>query len=387
MNKSGVRWIPRPSQTELLEYNLILRYGMKKELPSIFPFLLLSLIALLTGLWAGLVRLGWSIPALTPSLPMQHGPLMVSGFLGTLIALERVAALRQRWMFAAPLFSGLGWIASLALPGLWLGPLLITLGSLATTGILAVMVRREPKIYIVAMAVGVSCWLVGNLFWLFRTPIPLVVWWWAAFLVLTIAGERLELSRVLRLREKHYRLFAAAAGLFLLGAALYTTLPEIGARVTGMGMLALAAWLIRYDIARRNLRHAIPLTRFIATCLFTGYLWLGLSGLLNILYGAQYGGLIYDALLHSVFIGFVFSMIFGHAPIILPALTGLPVVFRPIFYGHLILLHLSLALRVTGDLLPIAVIRRWGGLLNEVAVLLFLVVTVSTVVMARRRSA
>ena len=263
---------------------------MKKEFQVIIPFLGLSMLAILAGLWAGLVRLGWSIPALISSLPMQHGPLMISGFLGTVIALERVAALRQRWMFAAPLLSGIGWIFSLALPWLIVGPLLTTLGSLFAAGILAVIVRREPKIYTAVMAVGALCWLAGNLFWLLGTPISLVVWWWAAFLVLTIAGERLELSRVLRLKTRHYQLFTFAAVLFLLGVVAHMIYPEVGARIAGAGMLALSAWLLRYDIARRNIRHAVPLTRFIAICLFTGYFWLGLSGLMNLWFGAQYGG-------------------------------------------------------------------------------------------------
>jgi hypothetical protein len=46
--------------------------------------------------------------------------------------------------------------------------------------------------------------------------------------------------------------------------------------------------------------------------------------------------------------------------------------FRPIFYLHLGLLHLSLLLRVSGDLLPWLAGRQWGGLLNVVAILLFL---------------
>jgi len=33
---------------------------------------------------------------------------MVSGFLGTLISLERAVALKARWPYAAPLLSGLG---------------------------------------------------------------------------------------------------------------------------------------------------------------------------------------------------------------------------------------------------------------------------------------
>lgn len=350
-----------------------------------FPLLALAAAALLFGLWAGLLRLGWRLPI--PQVAAEHGPLMVSGFLGTLISLERVAALRKPWMFAAPLFSGLGWVAGLVLPWTALGPLLITFGSLVFVGILAVMLRREPKIFILSMAVGVVSWLVGNLFWLAGVPIFRLVLWWAAFLVLTIAGERLELSRVLRLGPRQMRLFLAAALIFLFGVILSTWFADLGARLAGLGMVALALWLVRFDIARRNLRHPAPLTRYIAICLFAGYIWLLASGVLTLFYGAQQAGAIYDALLHTVFVGFVFSMIFGHAPIILPALTGLPVVFRPVFYVHLVLLHASLVLRVAGDLLGQAGARRWGGLLNEVAVLLFLAVTIFTVARSRRKIA
>lgn len=49
------------------------------------PLLLASAgFTLLTAMWAGLLRLGWNWPPLQPTLPMLHGPLMVSGFLGTL---------------------------------------------------------------------------------------------------------------------------------------------------------------------------------------------------------------------------------------------------------------------------------------------------------------
>ncbi len=51
------------------------------------PLLALSILALLAGLWAGLLRLGWSLPPIQPGLYVAHGPLMVCGFLGTLISL------------------------------------------------------------------------------------------------------------------------------------------------------------------------------------------------------------------------------------------------------------------------------------------------------------
>jgi hypothetical protein len=49
-----------------------------------------------------------------------------------------------------------------------------------------------------------------------------------------------------------------------------------------------------------------------------------------------------------------------------------PVPFRPTFYAHLVLLHLSLMLRVAGDLAAWWPARRWGGLLNGLVLVLFL---------------
>ena len=137
--------------------------------------------------------------------------------------------------------------------------------------------------------------------------------------------------------------------------------------------MALSAWLLVFDIARRNLRHPAPLTRYIARCLFLGYFWLALGGVLWLVSDANglYAGPRYDAILHSVFVGFVFSMIFGHAPIILPALLRIPVPFRPRLYAPLLLLHASLALRVAGQLGGWPWAWQWGGLGNAAAILLF----------------
>ena len=379
-----MRW--RKENNPYFSYKGDMTSDTHKQLRVILPLLALSVLALLAGLWSGLLRLGWMLPVLLPALPVEHGSLMISGFLGTLIALERVAALRQKWMFGAVLSSGLGWLLGLLFPESIIGPALITLGSLLTVGILGVIVRRETQIYTITMAIGSVCWLGGNLLWISGMPVPRVVWWWAAFLVLTIAGERLELSRVLRLAGRQYQLFSLAAALFLTGVLLSAWLPDIGARVCGLGLLALSAWLLRYDLARRNLRHRLPLTRFIAVCLFGGYLWLGFSGALSLVVGAQTAGPLYDAVLHAVFLGFVFSMIFGHAPIILPALTGILVVFRPLFYLPLGLLHASLALRLAGDLFGWSAARKWGGMINEITILAFIGIFAWSVIKENQKS-
>src|SRR5215510_14508629 len=83
-------------------------------------------ISLLTGLWAGLARMGWLLPTPYNQFVLVHGPLMVVGFLGTLIGLERAVALKQSWAYGIPVLSALS-----ALSGL-VGGLLELTASLAT---------------------------------------------------------------------------------------------------------------------------------------------------------------------------------------------------------------------------------------------------------------
>ena len=359
------------------------RYNINKMKLQIrfIPFIALAILALLFAMWAGLLRLGWSLPTM-PNLALAHGPLMICGFLGVLIPLERAVAIGQRWMFAVPVLSGLGWIAALLSPSL--GSLLFTLGSLGTLAILGVMVKREPHMHTITMAAGALAWVIGNVLWMFGFPIYQILLWWMSFLILTIGGERLELNRVLRPALGQIRTFGIFAAALLAAALLAVFNMNWGARLGGLSMLALSLWFIRNDLARRNIRHPNALTSYIAICLFSGFIWLGLGGLIPLYFGAQYAGPLYDAAVHAIFVGFVISMIFGHAPIIFPAILGVPVTFQRAFYGHLILLHLSLILRVTGDLFALPVFRNWGGLLNEVAILLFLGLTIHSLMKGRK---
>jgi hypothetical protein len=351
--------------------------------------MLLAALALLAGLWAGLVRLGWGLPPLTLRLPAQHGPLMVSGFLGTLISLERAVALSQnqngrRLYYLAPLLAGLGAVALfLALPTA-VPRGLSTLGALGLTLIFVVIYRWQPTTDHLVMGIGALLWLVGNGLWLAGRPVYQVVPWWAGFLVLTIAGERLELARVLLHKKSARQAFVGVTAVFLAGLLLSLLTFGAGTRLAGLGLVVLGLWLLRYDIARRTIRQK-GLTRYIAACLLPGYVWLIVGGALWLIYGGQtVVGPIYDALLHTIFLGFVFSMIFGHAPVIVPAVLGTQVPYTPLFSGHLILLHVSLAMRVVGDLLLWLPLRRWGGLLNEAAVLLFLLVTAVAILRGKK---
>ncbi|MBV9790290.1 MAG: hypothetical protein JOZ51_19020 [Chloroflexi bacterium] len=334
------------------------------------PLLALALLALLGALWGGLLRIGWCWPLLHAPLPLAHGPLIVGGFLGTLIGLERAVALGKRWAYAGPVLTGTGALALVLGAAAWLGPLLITGGSLMLVLVFAAIIRQQFALFTVTMGLGALAWFVGNALWLAGWAIPLIVWWWLGFLVITIVGERLELSRVLRRRPGQDALFAVALGLFGGGMLWSLIALDRGVRLGGVGLIALALWLVRYDIARRTVRRS-GLTRFIAVALLSGYAWLAFGGVLALVFGGVMAGPAYDALLHAVFVGFVISMIFGHAPIIFPAVLRLPLAYHASCYGPLVLLHASLVARLSGDLLGLATLRKVGGLLNAIAILLF----------------
>jgi len=337
---------------------------------------------LLLGMWAGLIRLGWPWPVLRPVLPVLHGPLMACGFLGVLIGLERAVGTGWRWAYAGPALVATGTLVALAgVPG-WPGPLLTTLGSLIVTAVLVGLVRIQPALFTATMAVGGAAWVGGNLLWMARFPLSVAALWWTGFLVLTIAGERLELSRMLRLSRPAQRLFVGAAALLVVGMIVSVAAYAAGMAVVGVALAGLSLWLLRYDIARRRVK-AGGQARFTAIALLSGYGWLAVGGVLAVAYAGVSAGPFYDAILHSIFLGFVFAMIFAHAPIVFPAVLGVAMVYSARFYAPLVLLHASLLLRVGGDLAGWPQARLWGGLLNAAVILLFLA---STVISLRPRA-
>jgi hypothetical protein len=343
------------------------------------PLLVLAFASLFVGMAAGLARLGWLFPAPIAGLAALHGPLMASGFFGTVISLERAVALSRRWGYFGPLLTGLGAAAGILGMPFVAAPVLIVAGSAVLLAASVLFYRRQRELFTLTLALGSACWLLGNLLWLAGRPVYAAVPFWIGFLVLTIAGERLELSRVLPPSAGARRVFVAAILVLLAGIALSAFAWTPGTLLLGAGQLVLSLWLMRQDVARRTVKGR-GLPRFIAVCLLTGYVWLALSGLAMLASGGLgYGGPAYDAALHAVLLGFVFSMVFGHAPIILPAVLRVAVPYTPYFYLPLALLHVSLLIRVTGDWTQLAQWRSWGGALNGIALLAFVLGTIAAV--------
>ncbi len=307
-----------------------------------------------------------------PGLAGEHGPLMVAGFFGALIALERAVGLGRAWTYLAPAFMALGGLLLAAGLGGY-GYALLVLGALLYLGVAGYIYRLQPADFTAAMALGAALLLAGDLAYglAARSWAALL---WAGYLVLIVAGERLELARFVPKPPGAARRFALAEGVTLLGLVFFPLAPAVFGRVGGLGFLALALWLLRHDVAWVNLKRG-GVHRFMGAALLTGYVWLLLGGLLLLGYGLPAGGLLYDAILHAVYLGFVFAMVFGHAPVIFPAVLRLPIRFHPLAYLPLWGLHLGLLLRLAGDLLARPGWRQAGGVLDAAMIVLYFLIT------------
>lgn len=360
-------------------------------------------VSLLFALDAGLFRIGWPVPLPGPELPLAHGPLMVSGFLGTLIGIEKAVAFGRGWAYAGPAASGAGgiWlvVSTDALPP----RILFVSASIVLVAVSVSFLHRQRTTANTCVVGGSLLWLAGNNLWLLEWPVFTVVPCWIGFLLLTIAGERLELNRLMRPSRASRAAFFVAAIAALVGIALassgflspgevlfgptgssYTsTRYDLGVRLLGLALSSFGLWLLANDMARIAIRKP-GLTRFIGVSLLLGYAWLTLAGSLWLVYGSVVAGNVYDSTLHAFFLGFAFSMIFAHGPVIVPAIAGRSIAFHRGFYAPVAILNASLALRLAGDFTEIHWARPWGGLLNAVAILLFLATTAVAVARGSR---
>jgi hypothetical protein len=347
------------------------------------PLLALGFAALVAAAAGGLARLGVDLPAPAPGIAW-HGALMASAFFGTLIALERAVAKGALWAYAAPAASAAGGVALLAgATPMGFGLFVAGAGTLALVS--GTIWLRQRALHTGVLALGAVALLVANLALAAGAPLEAVAPSWIAFFVLTIGGERLELSRLAPVPPVARAAFAAVT-LGVLAAALAAVIaPRPALHALGVLLAAGAVWLARYDIATRTVR-ARGLTRYIAACLLTGYAWLALGGTVFALTGgAAAGRALWDAALHSIMLGFVFSMVFGHAPVILPAVLRIAFPYRPVLYVPLALLHAGLCTRVAGDLAASAPLREAGGLANVASIALFVLTAVALVLASARR--
>jgi hypothetical protein len=346
------------------------------------PLLLLGFIALVAGTAGGLVRLGLPVPAPAGGIAW-HGVLFVAAFFGTLISLERAVALGRMWAYAAPAACGAGGIV-LLFGGTWAAFWLLFAGSVVLAAASLAVYRREPVLHLGVLALGALSLAAANLLPAQGFAVEAALPGWLAFFALTIGGERLELSRLAPVPPLARRAFGAlAVATFVAALAAYVA-PSAALRAIGTLLAAMALWLGRYDIAWRTVRGR-KLTRYMALCLLSGYAWLALGGVAFAWAGFAAERELYDAALHALFVGFVFSMVFGHAPVILPAVVRIAMPYSAWLYLPLALLHGSLALRIAGDWAASGALRAAGAAGNALAIVAFIAAAAVLALGARRR--
>jgi hypothetical protein len=351
------------------------------------PLLAAGGLALLGGLYAALVLLGTPVPGLDGR--DRRGARAGDG--ARLRGYPRGAGTRGRARCpVGPARPGLFEPGRVGAAGRWAvlaGRLLLSVAGVALLGVYVALWRRQATLALLAQAAGALAWYAATLLWLGGFPVNQTIPWLAGFVVLTIAGERLELTHVGLPRPATRGpastaaastgpavegWFLAAACAVLAGAVTTMLWPGPGYHLWGLALLGLAGWLATFDVARHTVRGR-GLPRYVAVGLLAGYGWLGVAGLLWAGGGFSVDGSRYDAVLHAVFLGFTMSMIFAHAPVILPAVLRRPLPYHRVLYVPLALLHLSLLARLAGgDLAGVIVVWRWSGVVNEVAVLSFL---------------
>ena len=349
--------------------------------------LMLALVALplLAGIAGGLLRAGVALPdmaqaAWSSRAALGHAALMMSGFLGTVIGIERAVAVKLRAAFAAPIASSAGGIFLLLgqpAAGAWLS----VAAAVVFFGVNAVVVQRQRAAHTWLLVASAGAWLAGNLLFAVGFDSIGILPWWFAFLVMTIAAERLEMTRLMRRRPAAQGLLCAVLAALVAGAALSSLMAGAGGVLFGAALVLLALWLAVFDIARRTV-FAHGLSRYMAVCLLGGYAWLAVAGAAWA--AAALGGPVRDMALHALGLGFVVSMVMGHAPVILPAVARVKLQFGTFFYVPLAALYASLVLRLGfGSLEPS--LRAAGAALNATALALFALVVLGAALAWRVR--
>ncbi len=328
--------------------------------------LLLVPMLLVLALWSAVGRVGWEMPI--SIIAAKHGYLMVSGLLGTLISLERTLIIKEKWWLSIPVLSFLSAGLVLAEQSNY-GFFLQILGAILLSILYVIQWFQYKEVFLLGLSLGSLSWMISGAVLLLGNGFPAASIWYLLFLLFTIASERLELSKFIYTPPWANNILLILFSLLILvqGFPFHWGSNHI----SGILIAAIGFWLIQFDIVKINLKKG-GFFFYTGSTLFAGYIWLMLSGVLMALPLTTFYH--YDAVLHSFFIGFVFSMLFAHAPIIFPALLKIKErPFTKFFYLPVVLTHILLLARLYADYSANWNLRKWIGLFQVMVIAVFIV--------------
>ena len=324
---------------------------------------MLLAIAFLQGGWYLLITRGFLLPPLPVGWP-PHGHWMIGGFLSFLIMSERVMVFPRRWGPAIPL--------GYAVTGVFLfigHPLVRIIHGLALLGwwVHRISFAREYARYrqalvegLVFTGISVTLAVPGGLRGDLRNASASL-----GQIVLLILLERLEwmLPAKRRAATMTFLMFVLAS----MGLTLNVLLPVSAIIPAGiLGLILIRAF--RYDMTmqsgfRRSPANPASVSSFSVTAIRTAYGWGGLACLSMVATEMFPSWMSKDFVIHSWGLGFIFTMILAHAPLMLPVMRGQSVRLRPSVWLFW-MFQLATLIRLGGDEMARASLGfwRWSGM-------------------------
>ncbi len=382
--------------------NSVRRAGHRTKFPwHRFVILLFAGIAAIAGTVAALSRS--NLPTIINRAPLAdaHGAIMVFGFLGTAISMERSVAFRAgsaskpKWGFIAPILSALGvfvfmgeMLRIVPMPAVWqLYP--ATLWALSMLMLSAVYIGiwfRQHSMSVIIQVMGSFVGFCGAALWARGINASILAPWWMVFLTLTIVGERLELSHATVLDGHVEPTLLSATIAIVLSLPIQLMMPSIGFVCFGLSMGVLLVTMLINDTARRTWNKP-RLTGFMGTCMLVGYVWAILASLVWVF--APNGGTDYwaDFSIHALAIGFVLSMVAAHVCVIVPAIVRRPMPYHWVIWIPWGILQLGLLLRFIGTVQTVTLLWQVGDAINVAGVLCLMICIVGLTIYGSRKAA
>lgn len=369
--------------------------GGRTALPRSRMVLLISAgLAALLGLVAALIRADLIHPSDRVPLADLHGGLMVYGFLGAAIGLERAVAYRSggskkpSWGFLAPALGLLGsllcllslTVSSRAAAPAWgrvelFGGIPWTLSMLILTAMYLAIWHRQPSAEVLIQVLGSLVGLVGAFGWVAGLDASVLAPTWLFFLVLTIVGERVELARAV---FSDIRLESGILGLSLLTVLVLPVqamAPSVGYPLLGLSLSLLLLVMASHDVAKGTFRHG-GLPGFMGTCMLSAYAWGLLASLIWMAAPVDSGTYWGDMALHALAVGFIMTMVIAHVCMIVPSVIRRPLPFHPLLWGAWALMQVGLLIRLFGAIRLYTPLWKAGNLLNVLGILSMMLIVV-----------
>lgn len=358
---------------------------LEQQLKGLWALAVVAL--LLLSLLGAFSRLGWPLPAAIAPLATQHGALMICGFFGTLIGLERWILKRFVLGYVSPFLTISGSLA-LFLFSESFAAVCFLLAAMYQIGAFA-WSKQAHHLPTLIQLLGLAVWGGGCLVWALGRGFTDLSLAWIGFLSLTILGSRLDKiqkanTAMARPSRLEYRILLGSMLCFAVGCLLNLMSQELSYQLCGASFLVSALWYLIFDAAVLPPERQAFLSYF-RWGLKLSYGWLWLTGILLLIWGSALPLLAYDVYLHMILLGFVFGMVFSHLPIMLPELSGLQFRFHNILFAPLFVLHAGLAIRFGVVVFQQHAFFPWFGLINVLA-LVSLPVTLMLLRVSKKKS-